>query len=143
MAKIKITNLVKFYTVLLLHEKPRHGYELIHCIGEKLEETISPGQMYPFLKKLQKNKLITVKKSGKRDKKVYALTKEGKSFTRKMLEKSGNLIALAVGLKLTTCAHCGCKTYGPGHKEKIKGKKMNFCCKHCAASFKHCKDTSK
>jgi len=136
MPKIKITNMVKFYTVLLLHEKPRHGYELIHSIGEKLESKISPGQMYPFLKKLQKNKLIKVKASGEREKKVYILTKEGKAFAGKMIARFGGLIELAVEPKLTVCAHCGCKIFGSYHEEKIRGKKLRFCCCHCAKSFK-------
>ena len=136
MPEVKVTNMVKFYAILLLHEKPRYGYELIHNIGEKLEKKVSPGQIYPFLKKLQKNKLIAIKKEGKREKKVYALTKEGKAFSRKMIGRFGGLIEVAIEPKLYVCAHCGCKMYSNYHEEKIKGKKLRFCCCHCAKSFK-------
>jgi len=135
-AGIKITNMAKFYALLLLYEKPRHGYELIHCIGEKLGEKTGPGQIYPFLKKLQKNGLIVLKKSGKREKKVYALTKEGRAFARGIIERMGNLIDLAVEPKLTVCAHCGCKVYGQFHEESVKGKRLRFCCCPCAESYK-------
>ena len=136
MAEVKITNMVKFYAMLLLHEKPRHGYELIHCIGEKLERKISPGQIYPFLEKLQKNNLVELKAEGEREKKIYALSKEGKIFSKKLLVKFGTLIDLAIEPKLTVCAHCGCKIYGDFHKETIRGKMLRFCCCHCAKSFK-------
>ncbi len=40
----KITNLVKFYTILLLSDGPKHGYEIIRHLGEKLGKKASPGQ---------------------------------------------------------------------------------------------------
>ena len=46
---------------------------------------------------------------------------------------------MAIETKLTKCAHCGCKMFECGHKERIKEKDLLFCCKHCANSFKHCK----
>jgi DNA-binding PadR family transcriptional regulator len=136
MTEIKVTNMVKFYAVLLLCEKPMHGYELIKEIGARLECRVSPGQIYPFLGKLQKNGLIAVKKSGKREKKVYALTRGGKAFARRMIARFGDLIGLAIEPKLTLCAHCGCKVYQGAHEEAIAGKRLRFCCRHCAASFK-------
>ncbi len=136
MAEIKITNIVKLYTMLLLYSRPMHGYELIHRISDKIAARVSTGQIYPFLKKMQKNRLIEIKESGKREKKVYALTREGRKFARKMIERFGSLIDLAIEPKLTVCAHCGCKVYSGGYKEKIKGKQLNFCCRYCANSFK-------
>ncbi len=134
--KIKIESLVKFYTVLLLSDRPKHGYELMKELKEKLNRNIGASQVYPFLNVLAKNRLIAVKKLGTREKKVYMLTKEGKKFVDSILGRFGDLLHIAIEPKLTTCAHCGCKVYEGGHKEKINGKELKFCCHHCAMSFK-------
>lgn len=136
MREIKITNLVKFYTMLLLLEEPKHGYEIIKVVKEKLNKNMSPGEVYPFLKKLKKHGYIKTKSIGTRGKKVYYLTKEGKKFVKRILNRFGNLIDIAIEPKLTSCAHCGCKIYKGGHKERIKGKILTFCCHHCAKSYK-------
>jgi DNA-binding PadR family transcriptional regulator len=136
MEKIKISNLAKFYSLFLLFEKPCHGYELIKNVGKILERKISPGEMYPFLKKLEKNDLVISKKKGKRDKRVYRLSPKGKKFCKKMLYRFAELIEAAIEPKLKICANCGCKLFESGFKEKINNKKMTFCCKHCAKSFK-------
>lgn len=136
MAEVKITNLVKFYALTLLLEKPRHGYELIKEIGQRMEKNVSAGQIYPFLSLLEKNKFIKSKSLGERDKHVFLLTPKGKIFARKMLSRFGSLIELALEPRISVCAHCGCKVLEGGHNEKIKGKTTTFCCCHCAASFK-------
>ena len=135
MAKIKINNMVKFYTLSLLANGPKHGYDLMKELEEKLSRKISASNIYPFLGTLRKNRLIKFAKLGKRDKKVYHLTGEGRNFTKHMFSKFGDLIDIAIGPKLTTCP-CGCKIYSGGHKEKIKGKLMEFCCSQCAKTFK-------
>lgn len=135
MTEVKITSLIKLYTILLLSEKPKHGYELIKRVGEKTGKKISPGEIYPFLKQLKKQGYITVKSVEERGKKIYYLTAKGKLFVKRMLDRFGDLIGLAVEPKITACTHCGCKIYEGGHKEKIKGKKLTFCCHHCAKSF--------
>ncbi len=136
MREIKITNLVKFYTLLLLSEEPKHGYEIIKKIQERIKKRTSPGEIYPFLKLLKKHGYIEIKKTGKREKKVYHLTKEGENFVKIMLNRFGDLIDIAIEPKLTVCTHCGCKVYEGGYTEAIKNKKLTFCCVHCAHSFK-------
>lgn len=135
MKKIKVTNLVKFNTLLLLLQGPKHGYELLRELEKKLERRVSPSQIYPFLSLLKKNNFIIIKKEGKRYKKTYALTSEGKKFITNMMDRFGDLIELAIQPKLTACAHCGCKIYKGGHKEKIKNRYLVFCCIHCAHSY--------
>lgn len=135
MADIKINNMVKFYTLCLLASGPKHGYDLIKELEEKLERKISASNVYPFLATLRKNKLIKFDKVGKRDKKTYYLTHEGKGFTKQMFSKFGDLINISIEPRLTVCP-CGCKIYSGGHIEKIKGKLMKFCCSHCAKMFK-------
>lgn len=135
MAEIKITNMLKFYTLSLLASGPMHGYDLIKELEANLERKISASNMYPFLSALRKNKLIKFDKIGKRDKKTYYLTQEGKNFTKQMFAKFGDLINIAIEPKITTCP-CGCKIYAGEHTEKIKGKLMKFCCSHCAKTYK-------
>jgi|TARA_B100001964_G_scaffold244791_1_gene327928 hypothetical protein len=83
------------------------------------------------IKQINKNK-----KTGKREKKVYSLTTDGRNFTKNMFNRFGDLIDIAIEPKLTTCAHCNCKVYEGGYTEKFKGKTLKFCCMHCASSYK-------
>ncbi len=136
MADIKITNTVKLYTLCLLATGPKHGYELMKELEEKLSRNISASNVYPFLDVLIKNRLIKIEKTGKRDKKVYHLTPEGKKFTKQMFSRFGDLINIAIEPKLTICSHCSCKVYEGGYTEKIRGMKLKFCCMHCASSYK-------
>lgn len=135
MAEPKVTNMVKFYAMLLLLEKKQHGYELMKQIGSRLEKKVSPGQMYPFLAELQKNKFVKITKSGGRDKTEYELTSDGKKFAGQMLHRFGGLLEIALKPHLTVCTHCGCKVFEGGVTKTIHGKKLKFCCGHCAASF--------
>ena len=134
MADIKITNMVRFYALCLLATGPKHGYDLIKELQEKLGRRISASNVYPFLSILRKNRLIKFDKIGKRDKKTYYLTQDGKNFTKNMFSKFGDLINIAIEPRITTCP-CGCRIYEGGHAEKIKGKNMKFCCSHCARTF--------
>ena len=137
MPEPEITNLVKFYAVMLLLEKKHHGYELMKEIGKRLEKKISPGQMYPFLAGLEQNGLVRAKggKKDLREKTVYSLTPKGHRFAKKMLERFGGLIEIAVAPHITICTHCGCKVFEGGTIETVHGKQLKFCCMHCAKSF--------
>ena len=135
MVNIKINNIVKFYTLCLLATGPKHGYDLIKELEKNLERKISASNVYPFLNTLRKNKLIKYDKIGKRYKKVYKLTQEGKKFAKQMFNKFGDLINIAIEPRITACP-CGCKIYAGGYTAKIKGKLMKFCCSHCAKMFK-------
>lgn len=134
---VKIGTLIKFYTILLLMEGPRHGYNLMKDLEEKLGKKISASQIYPFLNSLEENKLIEVKEVMERDKKVYKLTKKGEQFVNSIILKFKDLLDVMIEPKLITCNNCGCKIYKGGHKEVIHQKELLFCCKHCAKSFKN------
>jgi len=88
-------------------------------LKEKLGRKISTSQVCPFLNILEKNKLIKVEEIGKREKKVYRLTNNGKEFVNGFLQRFGDLINMAIEPKLTICIHCGCKVYEGGYKEGI------------------------
>ena len=71
---------VKFVILRLLKEKPRHGYEVIKALEEKLSGcyTASPGTVYPTLQLLEDQGFVrVVEDSGK---KVYHITPEGEQF---------------------------------------------------------------
>jgi len=133
-----ITNLTKFYTLLLLNEAPRHGYELMTELGEKTGKKPSAGQIYPLLRNLKKKGLVTCETTmiGDKKKKVYALTREGRKTCAMLMARFSDLVSIVLEPKLTKCAHCGCKVYEGGHRERIEGKTLMFCCVHCANSYK-------
>jgi|SRR3989344_1626889 len=135
MKEIKVTNLIKLYALLLLTKKQMHGYELIKelqkCIGQK----ISTSHVYPFLKELEKNKLVFHINIGKREKKYYKLTNKGKKFVKSLMERFGSLTEILIKTKLEKCAHCDCEIYKGAYKSKIKGKICTFCCKSCALFY--------
>lgn len=136
MAQIKVTSLVKVYALLLLKKRPMHGYELIKELEAYMLREISAAHVYPFLKALQKSRLIALKESGKREKKQYKLTSAGNKFAQGLIDKFAELVELSITHNIKTCAHCHCKIVEGWHKEKIKGKALIFCCSRCADAFK-------
>ncbi len=130
-----IKNLGNFYTLLLLWEGQKHGYEISKHIEEKTGKKLSPGQIYPFLQSLLDNGYLIIAEIGERDKKSYELTKNGKEFVKEQLERFGELISIAIEPKLKKCYHCGCKLVSDYFEENGK----IFCCSHCAKSFMHSK----
>ena len=67
-----------FLSFLILHElkqKPQSGDELAVRIGKRKGSTLTPGTIYPTLKRLHKLKLIIYRRDGR--KKVYTLTDVG------------------------------------------------------------------
>jgi DNA-binding PadR family transcriptional regulator len=71
---------VKFVILRLLREKPRHGYEIIKALEERMggHYTPSAGTVYPTLQLLEDQGLVRgVETDGRR---VYHLTPEGEAF---------------------------------------------------------------
>lgn len=134
--EIKIKNLVNLLIIFSLWEGKKHGYELMNEIQNKTGKRPSTSQIYPFLEKLNKNDLVEIVETGKRGKKIYALTDKGEKFVETKLRMFSNIISATIEKDLTVCAHCGCKVYEGGYKERIKDEKLVFCCKHCANSYK-------
>ena len=71
---------VKYVILRLLQEKPRHGYEIIKALEEKLAGCYSPsaGTVYPTLQMLED--LGHVRAVDTDGKKVYHITPEGEAF---------------------------------------------------------------
>ncbi len=71
---------VKYVILRLLKEKPRHGYEIMKALEERLGGwyTPSPGTVYPTLQLLEDQGYVrAVETEGK---KVYHITPEGEAF---------------------------------------------------------------
>jgi DNA-binding PadR family transcriptional regulator len=68
---------VRAAILILLAERPMHGYEIIQEVGERTEGVWepSPGSVYPTLQMLEDEGLVTAQESDGR--KRYALTEEG------------------------------------------------------------------
>jgi DNA-binding PadR family transcriptional regulator len=68
-----------FLSFLILHEldqKPLSGEDLAKKIGKRKGSQLTPGTIYPTLKRLRKLHLVKYKRFGRR--KVYELTPDGK-----------------------------------------------------------------
>ena len=86
-----------FLSFFILHELSHNklcGDDLALAIGSKRYGKLSPGTIYPALKRLKKLKLVNFRSEGR--KKVYFLTETGK----KELEQKYNLFSnIFFGLK--------------------------------------------
>lgn len=136
---IKIQNLTKFYTLVLLKSKESvTGYYVLKRLEEDLGKTASPTYVYDFLKKLKKEGYIEDVPTPKSKRaKGYRLTKKGAKFIDRIFLRFDNLIEVAIQSKLKACASCGVKIYDDFHTETIEGKELVFCCGHCAKAYKN------
>lgn len=74
-----------FLSFLILHElslKKLCGDELSDNIGKRKGSFLTPGTIYPALKRLRKKKFIAYKRKGR--KKVYSLTELGEKELEKL-----------------------------------------------------------
>jgi DNA-binding PadR family transcriptional regulator len=71
--------LLRFIVLDVLHDGPRHGYEIIKELEERTHGRYSPspGTMYPTLQHLSDLGLITSDQEG--DRRVYRLTEAGRA----------------------------------------------------------------
>ena len=66
----------------LIAEKPRHGYEIIKAIEERVAGAYSPspGVIYPTLTLLEELGYVTVGAAGDGGKKLHEITEQGRAF---------------------------------------------------------------
>jgi DNA-binding PadR family transcriptional regulator len=142
MSNIDIEGIVydfsRFYILTILYEGPAHGYSIIDKFKKRLKKDISPSLVYPFLQLLESKGLLkySLKPVGKKERKVYELTEEGKALVTRLFKRFSSIVSTAIEPSLDICAHCGCKVYEGAYVETINGKDLTFCCKHCAATYK-------
>ena len=133
-----ISDFSRFFILTLLYEGPCHGYRIINEFQKRMQKKISPSLVYPFLQKLEEGRFAkkTSQMTGERERKIYALTDEGRALCERIFRRFSKLVAVAIEPSLETCSHCGCKVYEGGYLEEIEGDKFTFCCVYCARSYK-------
>jgi DNA-binding PadR family transcriptional regulator len=92
---------LKYAILGLLDDQPRYGYEIKQQFEQAMGDLwpVSYGQLYPTLKRLKKEKLLTVKtEQGKKaiDKHVYSLTSDGRSAFRTWLKDSSKKLQTSI-----------------------------------------------
>ncbi|MFW9926870.1 MAG: PadR family transcriptional regulator [Candidatus Thorarchaeota archaeon] len=127
-----------FYILLMLNEKPLHGYGLMKRYEKRTGRKLSPGTLYPFLQELEEKKIVTQKHEdvGKKRKIVYSLTKKGEQFSGQLFKRFAAITVSALGSSLEVCASCGARIFEGAHHEEVNGSNLAFCCVHCAKAFK-------
>jgi DNA-binding PadR family transcriptional regulator len=73
---------MKYVILKLLQDKPRHGYEVMKDLEERMQGCYSPspGTVYPTLQWLEDEGLVGAKDVA--GKKVYEITEAGRTFLR-------------------------------------------------------------
>src|SRR5262249_38802399 len=84
---------MKFVILRLLKEKPRHGYEIIKALEEKMCGCYTPsaGAVYPTLQLLEDQGFVRVVET--EGKKVYHVTREGERFLDEHQETLDDIFA--------------------------------------------------
>ena len=133
-----LSDFSRFYILLLLFEGPNHGYDILAKIEERLGQKASPSLVYPFLKQLEESKIVDFQSesTGRRKRKKYSLTSEGKSLCTRLFKQFTTIVSSAIEPSMSTCSHCGCRVYKDAYYEVFNGKKLAFCCTYCASSYK-------
>jgi len=140
-----ISDFSRFYILTILYEGPTHGYSIISRFKKRVQKTVSPSLVYPFLQQLEEKGLVKhkVKPVGEKERKVFELTQEGRELCTGLFKRFAELVSIAIEPSLYVCAHCGCKVYEGGYREVIEGKDTTFCCMHCARSYKETRELAK
>ena len=87
----KLLEMKGFLSFLILHElstEKQCGEDLAIRIGRRKGSVLTPGTIYPAMKKLHKMKLVKASKAGR--KKNYELTPKGKSELELMYKQFSN-----------------------------------------------------
>lgn len=132
------TDIVRCAVLMLLYERPCHGYALMELLQARLGKAVSPAIIYPFLTGLSKSGYLTSnrEKIGKRTRIHYSMTPKGRTFAEGVFKRLSQIVSTAIESNSLHCAQCGCKLYEPGHVEEINGRPTAFCCLHCAIAHK-------
>lgn len=96
--KIRVNTVIKLYTLILLAEGPKHGYEVMKKLEEITGTSVGPSQVYPFLRQLEEAGIIKTTEIGPREKKLYELTENGREFVKEVLDSSLTLIQTVIDL---------------------------------------------
>ncbi len=82
---------LKLLVLKELNEAPASGYTIMKKLEKFEGRRPSPGSIYPLLNELLSKKLVKINQEGR--KKIYSLTKKGKtSIDRLLTEKEGSIL---------------------------------------------------
>lgn len=84
---IEFKGLLSFLILHELKRQPLYGEQLAESIGLRKGERLTPGTIYPALKRLRKHTLVRFTQDGR--KKIYTLTEEGEAELRKLYKVFG------------------------------------------------------
>lgn len=73
---VELRGFLSFFILHELDDKQSSGDELAHIVGRRKNTILTPGTIYPALKRLRRQKLILYRRKGR--KKIYFLTDLGK-----------------------------------------------------------------
>jgi DNA-binding PadR family transcriptional regulator len=87
MAQVFSRGRMRLYLLKLLDEQPRHGYDILQLLQDRLGGGYepSPGSVYPRLRRLEAGGLVTHDERG--DSKVYRLTETGRAEVRERADE--------------------------------------------------------
>ena len=133
-----IGDFFRFYMLILLSESPKTGYEIMNEISRRLGKKVSPSIVYPFLKSLERKKLILPKtmSTGDRERNVNSLTASGRAMCARLFRQFTSLVSVAIEPSMIKCENCGVRVFKDAYRAHIKGREHVFCCEYCGAAFK-------
>jgi DNA-binding PadR family transcriptional regulator len=73
---IELRGFLSFFILHELENTPSSGDELARVVGSRKNTVLTPGTIYPALKRLRRQKLVLYRRDGR--KKIYFLTDLGK-----------------------------------------------------------------
>ncbi|UCD96388.1 MAG: helix-turn-helix transcriptional regulator [Candidatus Bathyarchaeota archaeon] len=132
-------DMIRSSILLLLSEKPLHGYGIMKEVEGRIGRPVNSSLLYPFLKQLEETGVVKAieRPVGKKPKTVYELTDTGKELAARIYKRIASMVSTAITPDTSTCFHCGCKIYEGGYYEIIDDKVKTFCCSHCAQAYKN------
>lgn len=134
---MKINSIAKLCILALLKEGKLHGYEILKDLERKTGVKLSASHIYPFLKELKRNNMVSLEKTSKgHEKNIYCLTEKGKSFYNSLMKRFSLMLESGIKENITKCYHCKCDIYKNHYYNFIRGQKRAFCCIHCAKAYK-------
>jgi DNA-binding PadR family transcriptional regulator len=86
---VELRGFLSFFILHELNNASLSGDELARMVGERRNTVLTPGTIYPALKRLRRQKLLQYRRKGR--KKLYFLTTSGKSELKALYVVFGDL----------------------------------------------------
>ena len=100
-------SLLEARVLWVISKKPTHGYAMLKELNKGRKRKTTNGTLYPILQKLLRAKLIGLKKTGLREKKVYEISKNGSKTLNEALAAFFGMFGEIFSNFF--CKSCGCR----------------------------------